>query len=571
MIDMIKYYEKHPLYRKMKLRFAVCEELLRDQADEPEEDIYNSQDLYQTPNSIAAAVKAAKAGGGAAAGKVANAGVTVRAIFPYRAAQKDELSFPVDAIITEVEKRDGGWWMGSYGEMKGWLPSNYVKELDQQVMAEELRPEEEANPLGELQKSFMSVNGLHVEPRPSTKDQRLIFRIRGKDPRDSPLDVGAENEEDMKLWAIAIDNAAQIHREKHTTKAVGWTKDKKMRIASELSSMIFYCTSVKWKDWETSAQSGYELMSSFGEKQATTVTNKKGGNAIHLVRYSMRNFARVYPKGTRVDSSNFDPQPMWNSGMQLVALNFQTPDAPMWVNHGKFKPNGGSGYLVKPQALLDPALNFNPYVNSTWTRAVTPVTIKLRIMSARHLVKPGKGVASPFVNVAVTGVDADASGNDRRTPIVQDNGFKPYWNKEMKLEISMPELACIKFTVFDEDMFGDSNAIGQAVLPLGTQAEPLLRTGYRSIQLHNPHSCCQDLSALLVHIDMEYGATKHSTALLMVREQLRTKHEERTDLVKGRATALAAGQNTSSTDSKLEAINREISALERKVLDLGEG
>lgn len=34
--------------------------------------------------------------------------------------------------------------------------------------------------------------------------------------------------------------------------------------------------------------------------------------------------SRIYPKGTRVDSSNYNPQPFWNVGCQMVALNYQT-------------------------------------------------------------------------------------------------------------------------------------------------------------------------------------------------------------------------------------------------------
>ena len=34
---------------------------------------------------------------------------------------------------------------------------------------------------------------------------------------------------------------------------------------------------------------------------------------------------RAYPKASRVDSSNYDPQVMWNAGVQMVALNFQKP------------------------------------------------------------------------------------------------------------------------------------------------------------------------------------------------------------------------------------------------------
>ena len=53
---------------------------------------------------------------------------------------------------------------------------------------------------------------------------------------------------------------------------------------------------------------------------------------------------RSYPKAARVDSSNYNPVPFWSVGCQLVALNYQTPGVPMWVNHGKFLVNGsGSG------------------------------------------------------------------------------------------------------------------------------------------------------------------------------------------------------------------------------------
>ena len=45
---------------------------------------------------------------------------------------------------------------------------------------------------------------------------------------------------------------------------------------------------------------------------------------VDFVNYNKRQLSRVYPRGTRVDSSNFMPQMFWNAGCQLVALNFQT-------------------------------------------------------------------------------------------------------------------------------------------------------------------------------------------------------------------------------------------------------
>lgn len=60
---------------------------------------------------------------------------------------------------------------------------------------------------------------------------------------------------------------------------------------------------------------------------------------------------RTYPKGTRFDSSNYDPLQMWRCGIQLVALNFQHPDVEMHLNQGFFRQNGGCGYVLKPQIM----------------------------------------------------------------------------------------------------------------------------------------------------------------------------------------------------------------------------
>lgn len=40
-------------------------------------------------------------------------------------------------------------------------------------------------------------------------------------------------------------------------------------------------------------------------------------------RFTQRNILRVYPAGTRVDSSNYNPVLAWNHGAQMVALNMQ--------------------------------------------------------------------------------------------------------------------------------------------------------------------------------------------------------------------------------------------------------
>ena len=67
----------------------------------------------------------------------------------------------------------------------------------------------------------------------------------------------------------------------------------------------------------------YYQMSSFVETKIDRIVRNKlqVGSFVH---YSNNQMSRVYPKGQRMDSSNYDPMPMWNGGSQMVSLNYQT-------------------------------------------------------------------------------------------------------------------------------------------------------------------------------------------------------------------------------------------------------
>lgn len=63
-------------------------------------------------------------------------------------------------------------------------------------------------------------------------------------------------------------------------------------------------------------------MSSFPETKAEKYVNKIKGKK--FLQYNRLQLSRIYPRGQRLDSSNYDPLSMWLCGSQLVALNFQT-------------------------------------------------------------------------------------------------------------------------------------------------------------------------------------------------------------------------------------------------------
>ncbi|XP_054722477.1 1-phosphatidylinositol 4,5-bisphosphate phosphodiesterase gamma-1-like, partial [Uloborus diversus] len=113
LVELVNYYEKNTLYRKVKLKYPVNEEVVRRIGGAPEySPVYGAPGMYMDPNCF-------------------KSRITVKALFDYREQRIDELSFPKHAIITNVSKENGGWWKGDYGGKKQhWFPSNYVEEIE---------------------------------------------------------------------------------------------------------------------------------------------------------------------------------------------------------------------------------------------------------------------------------------------------------------------------------------------------------------------------------------------------------------------------------------------------------
>ena len=160
----------------------------------------------------------------------------------------------------------------------------------------------------------------------------------------------------------------------------------------------------------------------------------------------------------------------------------------MQLNQGKFLQNGACGYVLRPEFMYDS--KYVPNDPSVVPSSLT-ILIGVNIMAARYLNrKSGRGMVSPYVEVEICGADYD--NNKFKTKTITDNGFNPYWNDTFDFQITNPDLALLRFVVYDVDIFGDSNFIGQYTVPVRC-----IRTGYRSIPLKNAFSEDLELSGTL--------------------------------------------------------------------------
>ncbi|XP_070774275.1 1-phosphatidylinositol 4,5-bisphosphate phosphodiesterase delta-1-like isoform X1 [Enoplosus armatus] len=271
------------------------------------------------------------------------------------------------------------------------------------------------------------------------------------------------------------------------------SKKKKLKLAKELSDMVIYCKSVHFHGFDDARQnlSFYE-MSSFKEGTAMELAEESANS---YIRHNVEKLSRIYPAGSRADSSNYSPVPLWNAGCQIVALNFQTTCTDMDINQGRFLVNGKSGYILKPAYMTDIATEFDPI---TLTRGdwLKHKTLHVMIISAQQLPKVNKkksSIVDPLVKVEVYGVPADVA--EKETSPIENNGFNPTWNENFQFDVYVPELALVRFAVEDHDSTSDNEFVGQYTLPFNS-----LKMGYRHVPLLNKNGDLLPSAGLFVHI-----------------------------------------------------------------------
>lgn len=181
----------------------------------------------------------------------------------------------------------------------------------------------------------------------------------------------------------------------------------------------------------------------------------------------------------------------------MVALNFQTQDAFLRLNDGRFRENGGCGYVLKPSSLM---------VDDDFDSEI-PVIMTLKVLSGSCLPnpkgKPNSEIINPYIQITLFDVKNDEKeiSTTYTTAVAPNNGFFPIWNTEkLFFRVENGSTATLQFTIYDKatGVGGTDDFIGSASIPI-----LCLREGCRSVQLfdiNNTRSGAFDFATLLVDI-----------------------------------------------------------------------
>ncbi|CAI5453788.1 unnamed protein product [Caenorhabditis angaria] len=218
---------------------------------------------------------------------------------------------------------------------------------------------------------------------------------------------------------------------------------------------------------------------------------------------------RVYPKASRIYSTNYCPMIHWLVGSQMVALNYQTNCHNMQLNYAMFERNGGSGYVRKPDYMRFRDIKLKPRIEIPFTIAYT---IEVEVLSAYFLSSIGTEKFRRRSSISVHLFDVPDVVSTGETPTGTTSSNRPGGNScrraKLKEEINfvtnydryiyrfdkvmLNDLSFLQFNIHNES----NNLIAQRVLHLDT-----INNGYRFVILRSPSNQCVGPASLLVRFD----------------------------------------------------------------------
>eukprot|EP00069_Balaena_mysticetus_P001177 bmy_00636T0 len=324
---------------------------------------------------------------------------------------------------------------------------------------------------------------------PAGPSQELGGEAEGSGPPNVPVgedtvwagEEGAELEEE-EVEEEEEESGSLDEEEMKKMQSDEGTAGLEVTAYKEMSSLVNYVQPTKFISFESSAQKNRSyVISSFTELKAYDLLSK---SSVQFVDYNKRQMSRIYPKGTRMDSSNYMPQMFWNAGCQMVALNFQTMDLPMQQNMALFEFNGQSGYLLKHEFMRRLDKQFNPFS----VDRIDVVVISGQFLSERSV--------RTYVEVELFGLPGDPKRRYRTKLSPSTNSINPVWKEEPFVfeKILMPELASLRVAVMEDG----NKFLGHRIIPINA-----LNSGYHHLCLHSESNTPLTMPALFVFLEMK--------------------------------------------------------------------
>lgn len=211
--------------------------------------------------------------------------------------------------------RKGEPLVPTYSEQNPPISSSPSQSTDpsqrKQMVLNEIRNDNLANDFDLRSSNDNQANDTLIEDDDNTSDEEDILATTGNGLETNDLIAPAS--------PTGITNLESPTTTTYPINSDGMIESKATQAMSDLVHYIVPVSFTNFIDAEKRNRS-YEI-SSFAEEKAQNLIRDY---AKEFVAYNQRQLSRIYPRGTRFDSSNYNPYQFWPAGCQMVALNYQT-------------------------------------------------------------------------------------------------------------------------------------------------------------------------------------------------------------------------------------------------------
>jgi hypothetical protein len=263
-------------------------------------------------------------------------------------------------------------------------------------------------------------------------------------------------------------------------------KEKEEKTVEEMQNLVGLCK-IKFDMKKLDIQDSYQPWDcpSIKESKIEEIV-KDFEKRKKFVSYCKNSFIKIYPMGTRFDSSNFDPVKSWICGAQIAAMNLQSlEEDSMLINSVFFKINGNCGYILKPDFLRN--------LNSEYSRDYksSRMNLSLQFISAHmlHNCLKNKTIGDFHLSCNIVGSWEDDSFNSKfLSKKYKKNLLNSLFDDEnCKFDIYEPELSFIIIK-----LYSDGGVFARGCVPVS-----LIKEGVRVLPLYD-EMCKEIVDAELV-------------------------------------------------------------------------
>ncbi len=280
-------------------------------------------------------------------------------------------------------------------------------------------------------------------------------------------------------------------------------KEKRRRAQPVSSSMakLTALHSCRHRNWGKSFDLPTNTMHSIPITKVAEQAEKGKQEWKRWVEFNRTHLIRTYPESA---SRNYNPVLPWALGCQFVSMNYLRNKF-ILLNDGRFRENGGQGYVLKPEYLCNATEDMREIDSPL--NVVHPKQLSIRILSGFCLPRPSEkkssSTANPFVKVTLYDASPAAllPSPVFRTHVVEGNGLNPVWVQDkVTFTCLAPSVAMVLFVVYDHcyvtktDLF-----VGASAMPVSC-----IREGYRCVSLFDSNNA-------------RSGAMKHASLFIKVR------------------------------------------------------